>query len=232
MNAALEYNDRGCMLFSLDRPGAFARGKTPEEAAARLPEGVTAYCRWAGVDVPDGPVTITEKKYQPELHVEDADGDIIFAGERAPMSRAEYEGAKALVLRSAADLDRLYAAVPDKDRPLGPARATFYGEYPDTARKMFDHTNYCTAYYVGQLGAEPEELPGCLENRRLALAAVEALPGLSHRAAPVDGCGEEWSLRKVMRRFCGHDRLHARAMYRRARAVWGDAIPDVFCVGH
>ena len=65
MNAALEYNDRGCMLFSLDCPGVFARGKTPEEAAARLPEGVTAYCRWAGLEMPDGPVTITEKKYQP-----------------------------------------------------------------------------------------------------------------------------------------------------------------------
>ena len=228
MNAALEYNDRGCMLFSLDRPGAFARGRTPEAAALRLPAETAAFCRWAGLAVPEGPVAITERKYQPVLHVEDADGDIIFAGERVPMSWAEYEAARALALRSAEDLDRLYAAIPDKDAPLGPARATFYGEYPNTARKMFDHTNSCTAYYVGQLGAESDGLPGCLENRRQALAALEALPDFLAAPPRVDGCGEEWSLRKVMRRFLWHDRLHARAMYRRARSVWGGTIPDVF----
>lgn len=33
--------------------------------------------------------------------------------------------------------------------------------------------------------------------------------------------GEDWSLRKVLRRFIWHDRIHARAMYRMAIKVFG-----------
>lgn len=33
--------------------------------------------------------------------------------------------------------------------------------------------------------------------------------------------GEDWSLRKVLRRFVLHDRIHARAMYRMAVKVFG-----------
>lgn len=31
---------------------------------------------------------------------------------------------------------------------------------------------------------------------------------------------EEWSLRKVLRRFVWHDRIHAKAMYRMATKTW------------
>ena len=47
MNAVLEYNDRGCMLFSADCPGAFARGRDRREAMAKLPGDVRSFCRWA-----------------------------------------------------------------------------------------------------------------------------------------------------------------------------------------
>ena len=33
--------------------------------------------------------------------------------------------------------------------------------------------------------------------------------------------GEDWSLRKVLRRFIWHDRIHAKAMYRMATKVFG-----------
>lgn len=55
----------------------------------------------------------------------------------------------------------------------------------------------------------------------------EALPGFLTAPPRVDGCGEEWSLRKVVLRVLRHDRLYARAMYRRTRAIWGEAIPDI-----
>ena len=41
--------------------------------------------------------------------------------------------------------------------------------------------------------------------------------------------GELWSLRKVMRRFIWHDRIHAKAMYRMANKTFGPgSVPDVF----
>ena len=40
---------------------------------------------------------------------------------------------------------------------------------------------------------------------------------------------EEWSLRKVLRRFVWHDRIHAKAMYRMAVKTFGDkSVPNVF----
>ena len=40
---------------------------------------------------------------------------------------------------------------------------------------------------------------------------------------------EEWSLRKVLRRFIWHDRIHAKAMYRMALKTFGkDAVPNDF----
>lgn len=228
MNAALEYSDKGCMIYSLDCPGAFARGAGREEAMAKLPADVEAFCRWAGWDAPTGSVDIAEEKYQPDMKVEDADSDMLFASERQPMTVEEYALLRELVLKSAQDLDRLYASIPDKDAPLGDARRTFYGEYPDTARKMFCHTNRVTAYYVGELGAEIDNLPGCYENRINGLAAIERIPGFLNLPVIEGSYDEEWSLRKVLRRFLWHDRIHARAMYRRAKAIWGDQIADPF----
>ena len=228
MNAALEYSDKGCILYSLDCPGAFARGRSREEAAAKLPADVTAFCRWAGWDVPAGEVNIVEEKYQPDMKVEDADSDMIFTCERQPLTGEEYALLRELVLKSAADFDALYASVPEPDAPLGEVRGTFYGEYPHTARKMFAHTNSVTAYYVGELGADVDNLPGCHENRVNGLAAMERIPDFLNLPVIEGSYDEEWSVRKALRRFLWHDRIHARAMYRRAKAVWGDRIADPF----
>lgn len=228
MKAALEYNDKGCLLWSLDCPGAFARGETREEAIAKLPADVEAFCRWAGWKLPDGAVKIIEKKYQPDLQVEDADSDLLLEHERQPLSRGEYEILRDLVMKSAADFDVLYAAVLNPDTPLGEARKTFYGDYPNTARAMYGHTNGVTDYYVGEMGAEVDNLPGFYENRLNGLNALEALPDFLNLPVIEGSYGELWSVRKVLRRFLWHDRIHARAMYRRARILWGDRISDPF----
>lgn len=228
MKAALEYSDHGCLLWSLDCPGAFARGETREEAIAKLPADVEVFCRWAGWSLPDGGVEIVEEKYQPEMKVEDADSDMLFESERRPLSQEEYEILRELVLKSARDFESLYASIPDPNAPLGEARKTFYGDYPNTARAMYAHTNSVTAYYVGEMGAEVDNLPDFCENRLNGLTALEALPDFLNLPVIEGSYGELWSVRKALRRFLWHDRIHARAMYRRAKAVWGEAIADPF----
>ena len=230
MKAALEYSDKGCLLWSLDCPGAFARGATREEAIAKLPADVEAFCRWAGWKLPDGSVEIAEEKYQPEMKIEDADSDMLFESERRPLSQEEYEILRELVLKSARDFESLYASIPDPDAPLGEARSTFYGDYPNTARAMYRHTNSVTAYYVGEVGAEVDNLPGFYENRLNGLGALEQLPDFLDLPAVEGSYGELWSVRKVMRRFLWHDRIHAKAMYRMAVRVFGSAaVPNIFC---
>ena len=228
LRAALEYNDKGCLLWSLDCPGAFSRGKDRSEAAAKLPADVEAFCRWAGWAVPEGDVLVTEEKHQPEMAVEDADSDLLFGSESQPLSRDEYDALRGLVLKSARDFETLYSSVPDPDTPLGEERRTFYGGYPNTARKMYDHTNSVTAYYVGEVGAEVDNLSGFYENRLNGLNALERIPGFPDLPVVEGSYGESWSVRKVLRRFLWHDRIHARAMYRRAKVIWGDRIADPF----
>ena len=228
MKAALEYNDRGCLLWSLDCPGAFSRGRSREEAVARLSADVEAFCRWAEWEIPCGAVEIVQEKFQPEMKIEDADSDLLFEQEGQPLTQEEYEALRALVLKSAHDFDALYESVPDHDATLGEARGTFYGEYPNTARKMYAHTNSVTAYYVGEIGAEVENLPGFCENRVNGLTALEKIPDYLKLPVVEGSYGELWSLRKVLRRFLWHDRIHARAMYRRAKVVLGDTIADPF----
>ena len=228
MRAVLEYNENGCLLWSLDCPGAFARGESREEAVAKLPADVAAFCRWAGWECPAGPVQIVEEKYQPELKVEDADSDILLVGENLPMTREEYDVLRMLVLKSAADFDVLYASVLHPEQPLGEARTTFYGACPNTAQAMYDHTNGVTAYYVGEAGAEVENRPEFYENRLQGMAALEAIPDFLQMPVMEGSYDELWSLRKVLRRFLWHDRIHARAMYRRAKLIWGDRIADPF----
>ncbi len=146
----------------------------------------------------------------------------------APSPGAEYALLRSLVLKSARCLDQLYGAIPDPDAPLAPARSTFYGQYPNTARRMFDHVNGCTGYYAAGLGAQCGLLPGCYETRLLGLQALEELPGFLTMPVQEAEDGELWTPRKVLRRFLWHDRIHAKAMFRRARAPWGAQIPDPF----
>ena len=226
--AALEYSDKGCLLYSLDCPGAFARGSTREEACAKLGYDMDAWCRWSGEPLTYGAVLVVEEKYQPDMKVEDADSDMLFEAERCPMSMEEYEFLRELVLKSARDFDALYASIPDPDTLLGEARETFYGDYPNTARKMYTHTNSVTAYYVGELNAEVDNLPGFYENRINGINAIEAIPDFLNLPVIEGSYDEQWSLRKVLRRFLWHDRIHARAMYRRAKTVWGEQIADPF----
>lgn len=224
MKAALEYNENGCLLWSLDCPGAFARGTSREETLVKLSADVEAFCRWSESEILCGAAEIAQEKYQPEMKIEDADSDLLFEWERQPLSREEYDTLRTLVLKSARDFETLYVSVPDPDAPLGEERRTFYGAYPNTARKMYEHTNSVTSYYVGEMGAEVNNLPGFYENRLNGLNALEQIPDFLNLPVIEGSYGELWSVRKVMRRFLWHDRIHARAMYRRAKTVFGEVV--------
>ena len=67
------------------------------------------------------------------------------------------------------------------------------------------------------------------ECRERGFALLEQRPGFLENAVYADSYDEEWCLRKVLRRFLWHDRIHAKAMYRMAVKTFGaGAVPDVF----
>ncbi len=135
-------------------------------------------------------------------------------------------------MKSAADFLALYEAIPDKHRSSAPTRQTFYGQVPRTAEEMYQHTKNVNDYYFAEIGVEADNEGTILECRRRGFEALEAQPDFLQNPVFDGSYGEAWSLRKVLRRFIWHDRIHARGMVRMAEKTFGaGAVPDIFCFG-
>ncbi len=77
--------------------------------------------------------------------------------------------------------------------------------------------------------AIPEHEGSIVECRERGFALLERQPDFLDNRIYIGSYDEEWSLRKVLRRFIWHDRIHAKTMYRMAVKTFGaDAVPNVF----
>ncbi|MBR3611426.1 MAG: hypothetical protein IKL57_08240 [Oscillospiraceae bacterium] len=232
IKAVCEYNDEGALVYAENFPGAFVRGRNYQNAAAKFPKEIESWLLWEKGDFEPEQfeIELIQEKKNDDLRICDADSDIIFDSEREPLSKEEYQKLKILALRSAMDFERLYDSVPDKKMVISPKRETFYGKIPSTAEEMYNHTMNVNAYYFGEIGIEAENGPDILSCRAKGFELLEKTEGFLENKVFEGSYGEEWSLRKVLRRFIWHDRIHAKAMYRRAfEAFWDDEIDNVFC---
>ena len=76
-----------------------------------------------------------------ELAICDADSDVLFESEKAPLTAEEYRKLKALGTEISAGFSfALYDSVPDKNAAAAPERKTFYGKVPRSADEMDAHT--------------------------------------------------------------------------------------------
>ncbi len=233
IKAVCEYNDEGCLVYAENFPGAFVRGRNYENAVAKFPKEIESWLDWAkGETKIDEPIEIelVQEKKNDDLRICDADSDVIFDSEREPLTKAEYNELKILALRSAMDLERMYDSIPDKKMRIVPQRDTFYGKIPSTAEEMYNHCMNITEYYFGEIEVSAENGPDILSCRAKGFEELEKQENFLENKVFDGSYGEEWSLRKVLRRFIWHDRIHARAMYRRAyEAFWDAEIDNVFC---
>lgn len=221
INCFWEHNGNDTILYALDQVGAFTRGESLSVAIAKMPAEIKSYLAWKGDPVPDLIEIVIAEEKKSELDIRDADSDAIFGSEKAPLTREEYEVLKALALRSAKDFQALYESIPDKDAGLSPIRKTFYGQVPHTAREMYGHTKSVNAYYFGEIGIEADNEGDIYTCRKRGFEALEAQADFLHLPVIEGSYGEYWSVRKMLRRFIWHDRIHARAMWRGAVRVFG-----------
>ena len=230
IEAVCEYNEQGYLIYAANYVGAYVRGATESEALSKFCGEVRSYLRWCGVYEPpmeDAEVEIVQRK-ESELQICDADSDILFDAERTPLSEAEYERLKLLVLKSARDFRKLYGSIPNPEISGRAPRRTFYGAVPRTPKEMYEHTNSVTSYYTAAFGLKTENVPDIYANRMQALAELETLPNFLSEKVYTAPDGERWTMRKVLRRFLWHDRIHAKAMWRTAVALWGSEIKNPF----
>ena len=224
-----EHNGDDTLLHAADFPGAFTRGENLDVARRKMAKEIKAYAAWRALDIDRVDEVEIVQESACELEVRDADSDVLFRSESEPLTLVEYQRLKALACKSALDFFALYDSIPDKNRSVAPARKTFYGQAPRTAEDMYRHTKHVHAYYFGEIGVEAENDGSIFACRQRGFETLEKQEGFLSNLVREGSYGEMWSLRKVLRRFLWHDRIHAKAMYKMAAGIWGRAtIPDVF----
>lgn len=216
-----EHNGDDSLLYCVDYIGAYTRGERLDTAKEKIEEELAAYSSWKGHIVPeDIRLEIIQEK-QSDLLIADADSDVLFDEERAPLSMEEYLDLRALALKSAADFYAMYESIPQKDTSPLPSRRTFYGQAPRTAREMYEHTKNVNAYYFGEIGIDTDNDGTILECRKRGFEQLEQTPEFLSNSVINGSYGELWTVRKMLRRFIWHDRIHAKAMYRMAIRSFG-----------
>lgn len=223
-----EHHGNDTLLHSENFIGAFSRGETCEIAIQKMPFEIVSYLQWKGEEVPDllEPLIVQEK--ESDLCISDADSDVLFEAERKPLTVEEYGALKALALKSAQDFLALYEAIPDRNKSCLPERKTFYGSIPRTAYEMYEHTKNVNDYYFGEIGVESDHTGSIFDCRQRGFLLLECQSHFLNNTVFVGSYGEEWSLRKVLRRFLWHDRIHAKAMVRMAKQTFDITVPNAF----
>ena len=209
-----EHNGQDTLLYAADYPGAYARGASLAEAMNKIPSEITAYCRWLALSVPHSMESVIIQEQSSTLMIRDADSDILFDTEREPLTTEEYVRLKNIALRSARDFHALYLSIPDHHQSCLKPRQTFYRQIPRTAQEMYDHVRSVNAYYFGEIGICADNEDTIAECRERGFRRLEQRAGYLNNPLHHGSYDELWTLRKVLRRFIWHDRIHARAMWR------------------
>ena len=229
MRCVWEHNGNDTLLYSIDYVGAYTRGNTLVAAIAKMRSEIETYSLWADQSPKQiANIEIVQEKNS-NLQIADADSDVLFESEKVPLTREEYDALKALVIKSAMDFHDLYISIPNKGTSCLPERKTFYGNVPRTAREMYEHTKNVNSYYFGEIEIAADNEGTIYDCRKRGFEVLEKRNGFLDNAVIAGSYDELWSLRKVMRRFLWHDRIHAKAMYRMAVKTFGEfGIKNVF----
>lgn len=221
MRFVWEHNGNDTLLYSVDCIGAYTRGNDLETAFAKMPNEIASYSLWIGKNCKsDMDIQIIQEQNS-TLQIADADSDVLFDSEKLPLTENEYNTLKALVLKSARDFYVLYSSIPDKQTSCLPPRQTFYGSVPRTAQEMYEHTKNVNAYYFGEIGVDADNEGTIYACRERGFALLEQNTDFLCNPVIEGSYGELWTLRKVLRRFLWHDRIHAKAMFRMAAKTFG-----------
>lgn len=224
-----EHNGNDSLLHAGSHPGAFTRGETREIALGKMENEIRAYLRWKNEPC-DAPIQIRVTQEWPStLDICDADSDAIFDEEKMPLSLEAYERMKALALKSAQDFLMLYESIPDRHTSILTPKNTFLGPKPLTAFEMYRHTRDVNSYYFGEIDVDADHEGTIYECRKRGFERLEQRENYWHNSVILGSYDEQWSLRKMLRRFLWHDRIHAKAMYRMAKKTFPQRdIPDIF----
>ena len=215
VSIAFETNGRGYIGFIVELPGAFIRDRTEKEAIAKVSGEVNLYLKWLGIEQQPGYKIQVVQRHRSSLMVEDADNEILLEADKKVMGGEEFSKLLDLVWFSGETFSQLYTTAKFKDWiDKARIRKTFYGDNPKTIGEIFDHVKYCQYYYLSRMKIMEEVEGNLMTIREFCLEKLEALYRKHDNSLIFEVDNELWTLKKVLRRFIWHDRIHGKAITR------------------
>ena len=117
INCVWEHNGTDTLLYAVDYIGAYTRGESLEIAKAKIPGEIASYLKWSGEDAPESIEAVIVEEKESELNIKDADSDVLFESEKAPLTAEEYKKLKALALKSAKNFSPCMSLSPTRVLP-------------------------------------------------------------------------------------------------------------------
>ena len=202
----------------LDLPGCFANGASREEALEQLQQALIKYHAWLRQHddyTPEvhGPFVFDTRETFQITYQGDDEINSFFSPDAEPASEEDIEWALALLGWQREDVLERVSGLSDDALDWKPARD------PDalSIREHLDHIAQAEVWFMGRLDETPPrivvaDLPGpTLERfqrvRQAAVMRVKTYPN-ELRGKVFTHQGEQWSLRKALRRAVWHERDH------------------------
>jgi len=214
-SVALETNGKGFVGFVVELPGAFVRGRSESEILSKVGLEAKSYLDWLGIQRASlGRGHVVERHFC-QLTVEDADSEILLAADRGPVNEEEFDRLSEIVLLSGRTFTSLYDQCQLKNWvDTARIRRTFYGENPASIQAIFNHVDSTQRYYLSRVGLDVAQGQSFLDMRSLGLEKIGELHRRKNNSVVYQVEDESWTVKKVMRRFVWHDRIHGKAITR------------------
>jgi len=215
VSVAVETNGKGFIGFLAELPGAFVRGRDEAEILSKVDWEVKTYFDWLGIPHFSLGRTRIIERHSCQLMVEDADGEILLTADRSSMNQEEFRRLAAITRYSGKTFVSLYDSSQLRDWvDSSRVRKTFYGETPKTIREVFNHVAGTQHYYLSRVGLDVKQGGSFLDIRELGLERIWNLFQDKGNSLAYRVDGESWTVKKVLRRFIWHDRIHGKAITR------------------
>ena len=216
ISIAFETNGKGYIGYLVELPGAYIRGRTEEGAISKLRQEVNLYLKWLSITPEQDYKIQVVQRHQSALAVEDADNEILLDTDRDTMGEEEFKNLVDLVCYSGETFLQLYKKTRFKDWvDESRIRKTFYGENPKTIQEIFNHVKGCHHYYLTRTKITFEKKEEEFTKiREFCLEKIEELYRVNNSSLIFEVENELWTIKKILRRFIWHDRIHAKAMTR------------------
>jgi hypothetical protein len=214
---ALETNGKGFIGFLSELPGAFVRGKTKQDALSKVEIEAKSYLRWLGTTSPSSTISVMiSEEHRSSLRIEDGDSEILLNIDRGKMREEELNALTELSIYSGETFFSLYQKSKLKDWvDKNRIRKTFYGSNPSTIQEIFDHVNSTQNYYLSRIETVDKRYPlTFLDKRKFCLDEIKKMFKEHDNSIVWDKEDESWTLKKLLRRYTWHDRIHAKAIAR------------------